>query len=253
LQEQQFQLHSAPPNRPQGSGILASTLQRSIRDTDANGDQSTAKEVSALRALIDPSAVPLNDDVQFLIDGEDAQRAPAGGLTRAAKHRGSGAADVETDLTAERLRQLSDEVSRIAAVLARLSTDPGAAARPVEEGRVANIPEVSAETIRTVISARRLRTRFFPEELFADPAWDMLLDLLQAEVSQFRVSVSGLCAASAVPMTTALRWVTALVEQGLFVRRTDPHDGRRVFVELTPKTSHALRCYFAEVGQVAVI
>lgn len=44
-----------------------------------------------------------------------------------------------------------------------------------------------------------------------------------------------------------------MVQEGLFLRRADPHDGRRVFVELAPETSQALRRYFAEIGQVAVI
>ena len=62
----------------------------------------------------------------------------------------------------------------------------------------------------------------------------MLLDLLQAEISHLRVPVSSLCIAAAVPATTALRWLKTMVQQGLFVRRADPHDGRRVFVELAP-------------------
>ena len=115
------------------------------------------------------------------------------------------------------------------------------------------MPAISAETVRSVIRARRLRSRYFPEELFADPAWDMLLDLLQAEIAQLRVPVSSLCIAAAVPATTALRWLKTMVSQGLFVRRADPHDGRRVFVELAPEASGALRRYFAEVGKVAVI
>ena len=81
----------------------------------------------------------------------------------------------------------------------------------------------------------------------------MLLDLLQAEISQLRVPVSSLCIAAAVPATTALRWLKTLVQEGVLVRRADPHDGRRVFVELAPESSQALRRYFAEVGQVAVI
>ena len=44
-----------------------------------------------------------------------------------------------------------------------------------------------------------------------------------------------------------------MVSQGLFVRRADPHDGRRVFVELAPAASTALRRYFAEVGKAASI
>ena len=55
------------------------------------------------------------------------------------------------------------------------------------------------------------------------------------------------------PATTALRWLKTMTSQGLFVRRADPHDGRRVFVELDPAASIALRRYFAEVGNPATI
>ncbi|HYI42571.1 MAG TPA: MarR family winged helix-turn-helix transcriptional regulator, partial [Sphingomicrobium sp.] len=55
-----------------------------------------------------------------------------------------------------------------------------------------------------------------------------------------------------VPATTALRWLKSMTEQGLFVRRADPHDARRVFVELAAPTSALLRRYFAEVGKPAV-
>src|SRR5207248_1300212 len=86
-------------------------------------------------------------------------------------------------------------------------------------------------------------------ELFADPAWDMLLDLLQAEIAQLRVPVSSLCIAAAVPATTALRWLKAMVAQGVFVRRADPHDGRRAFVELAPESSQARRrCFEAHAA-----
>ena len=104
-----------------------------------------------------------------------------------------------------------------------------------------------------MIRARRLRNRYFPDDLFADPAWDMLLDLLQAEIAQLRVPVSSLCIAAAVPATTALRWLKTMVQQGIFIRRADPHDGRRVFVELSSDASLALRRYFAELGRPAVV
>ena len=43
-----------------------------------------------------------------------------------------------------------------------------------------------------------------------------------------------------------------MTDAGLFVRRADPHDGRRVFVELSPGASAAKRAYFAEMGQSRV-
>lgn len=125
--------------------------------------------------------------------------------------------------------------------------------RPAPIAANTDAPQVSGEVVRQVIRARRLRSRFFDEELFADPAWDMLLDLLQAEIAQLQVPVSSLCIAAAVPATTALRWLKTMTDKGIFVRRADPHDGRRVFVELAPDASAAMRRYFAEVGPVAVV
>lgn len=56
-----------------------------------------------------------------------------------------------------------------------------------------------------------------------------------------------------VPAKTALRLLKAMVDQSLFVRRADSHDGRRVFVELAPQTSEALHRYFAEVDRTLMI
>ena len=189
-----------------------------------------------------------------MFDGTPADRVAALALARCRKaYRNEGVAeDITHEPSAARLRQLSDEVSRIAATLARLSVGPDVPAErpPPPTG---NAPTVSLDAVRQVIRARRMRARYFDEELFADPAWDMLLDLLYAEISNLRVPVSSLCIAAAVPATTGLRWLKTMVQQGIFLRQADPHDGRRVFVELAPHTSQSLRRYFAEVGKVAVV
>jgi hypothetical protein len=213
-----------------------------------------AAVVSTAGALLDPIMARLEDrSVEVIVDADEADRAAALAIATSQVGFPLRLSDVAGDKSAARLRQLSDEVSRIAATLARLSTGPASAPRSIEEAPNGDLPPLSADTVRSVIRARRLRSRFFTEELFADPAWDMLLDLLQAEISHLRVPVSSLCIAAAVPATTALRWLKTLVGEGVFVRRADPHDGRRVFVELAPAASGALRRYFADVGKVAVI
>jgi hypothetical protein len=211
--------------------------------------------VSTTAELIDPISARIDEpNVEIIVDANEMARTAA--LAVAMSHAGldQRLSDVAADQNAARLRQLSDEVSRIAESLARLSVGPAAPAAPRTAANVGGeAPELSVETVRAVIRARRLRSRYFPEDLFADPAWDMLLDLLQAEIAQLRVPVSSLCIAAAVPATTALRWLKTMVSQGLFVRRADPHDGRRVFVELAPEASNALRRYFADVGHPAAI
>jgi DNA-binding MarR family transcriptional regulator len=234
------------------AGAPADALLKHVARDVADGRYPAV--VSATADLIDPVMSLLDwSDVELIVDADDAERAAALALTVATTGHQSRLSDVAADKNAARLRQLSEEVSRIASTLARLSTGP--VRSPVPDARVAGeeLPPLSAETVRSVIRARRLRSRYFADHLFADPAWDMLLDLLQAELSHLRVPVSSLCIAAAVPATTALRWLKTMVQEGLFIRRADPHDGRRVFVELAPETSAALRRYFAEVGKVAAI
>jgi len=217
-------------------------------------DGRYAAVVSTTGGLLDPLAARLEAPaVELIVDADEAQRVAALAIATARQGLPHRTGDVASEKNAQRLRQLSDEVGRIAATLARLSTGPEATTQIPDRPAAAAAPPLTVETVRNVIRARRLRARYFSQELFADPAWDMLLDLLQAEIAQLRVPVSSLCIAAAVPATTALRWLKTLVAQGLFVRRADPHDGRRVFVELAPEASNSLRRYFADVGQVAVI
>ncbi len=109
-------------------------------------------------------------------------------------------------------------------------------------------PLPDARLVRRVIRHRQLRGRYFDAQLFADPAWDMLLDLCAARAENRRVSVTSLCIASAVPPTTALRWIGQMVEQGVFVRVGDNVDRRRAFIELSDRSADAMARYFAELG-----
>ena len=212
--------------------------------------------ISASRDMIDPVfARILEPSLEMLAEPSPADRMAALGLALAQARLEAKVGDIAGEASATRLKQLSDEVGRIAATLARLSTGPEAPATAElpTPATASGLPTVAGDTVRQVIRARRLRSRFFDEELFADPAWDMLLDLFQAEIAQHRVPVSSLCIAASVPATTALRWLKTMTDQGIFQRRADPHDGRRVFVELSPSASEAMRRYFGEVGKVAVI
>ena len=110
----------------------------------------------------------------------------------------------------------------------------------------------SVSTIRAMIRARRLRDQYFSGELFADPAWDMLLDLLLARLERRTVAVSSLCIAAAVPPTTALRWIKRLTEEGIFVRTADPRDGRRVFIDLSDEAAEGMGAYLSAVERIGV-
>jgi DNA-binding MarR family transcriptional regulator len=158
---------------------------------------------------------------------------------------------------------LHEEVARISRMLARLSRDdikPDQPPSPFIEDHVAaprrglrgeegivSVP-VSARDVRLVIRQRRMRDEMFDAELFADPAWDMMLDLYAAKLERHRVAVTSLCMAAAVPATTALRWIKSLTDQGWFERHDDPHDGRRIFVALSDRATQAMHRYFSRLS-----
>ncbi len=92
-----------------------------------------------------------------------------------------------------------------------------------------------------ILALRRLRDDLFGAEMFADPAWDMLLHLFVNGEQGNAMPVSCLCAASAVPQSTALRWIDTLANAGLIERRLDTKDGRRILVDLTPDAANLMR------------
>lgn len=146
------------------------------------------------------------------------------------------------------LRRVREEVGRIARALATVAGNEDrvvpAPPRPIlEEPIPAIAEEPGTALLRQLIRARRLRERFFEAEMFADPAWDMLLDLMLARMEGRAVAVSSLCIAAAVPPTTALRWIKRLTDEGLFVRTADPLDGRRVFIDLSEPAAISMMRY----------
>lgn len=111
----------------------------------------------------------------------------------------------------------------------------------------ANEDALSRQRARMLLDLYNVRMKFFPTGLFADPAWEMLLDLTHAKLAGKRVSVSSLCIAAHVPATTALRRIGDLVMSGLATRIRDENDGRRVFVELTDDGFIRMSRYFEAV------
>ncbi|NUQ18357.1 MAG: hypothetical protein HOP95_07885 [Sphingomonas sp.] len=93
-----------------------------------------------------------------------------------------------------------------------------------------------------------MREALIGKDLFADPAWDMLLQLYAAFLSQRRISTGELILASGVPSTTGLRWIQKLELVGLANRAVDPLDGRRVWAEISEEGALKMRILFDTIA-----
>lgn len=96
---------------------------------------------------------------------------------------------------------------------------------------------------------RRIRARYFPPRLFAEPVWDILLDLFIARHQNLTITVSSACIAADVPVTTALRHIAWLVEDGWVIRSPHPSDARSSVVGLTPDGDRAMRAYLDDIDR----
>ncbi len=148
------------------------------------------------------------------------------------------------------VRQCADE--KLSGRADDIRDDPTSALRMAD--RVASVPgsrlpdqPLSEREVRAMLKMRRNRDQFFDGELFADPAWDILLELYAAQLAQQRISVGSLCVGAAVPSTTALRWISMLERKGLVERKADRMDGRRFYVSLSSGGHDAMGSYFRTV------
>lgn len=221
-------------------------------------ERSLGIVASVLPEQIDAAAaLLLAPRTQLLCMPSDSERVAA---IAAAKWMARGEVhDVSREAEILPLQRLHEEVARLADTLARLTREeakqpaagvrgPASAYRGPEDAEAA----IDAPQVRAVIRARRMRAQFFGPELFADPAWDMLLDLFAAGIERRRVSVSSLCIAAAVPPTTALRWIGTLNEAGLFERQADPSDRRRAYIGLSAKAVEGMKSYAGAVQRAGL-
>jgi DNA-binding MarR family transcriptional regulator len=205
--------------------------------------------------------------VHILCDAQDFEAMPIlTGALKQMKMQGLKQDDSPTDYRA--LHRISDELADFARTLARIAEQDDSPPTTLNDKPVSfraaptalfeslipvldppSIPTgPSAVTVRQMLKLRRKRENYFNKNLFADPAWDILLDLYAAQLEEQKVSVSSLCIAASVPPTTALRWISTMTEDGLLIREHDPDDARRVFIQLSDMTRESLRAYFVDTG-----
>jgi hypothetical protein len=106
-------------------------------------------------------------------------------------------------------------------------------------------PEGSAKfrLVSQAYEARRERKELFDADLFADPAWDILLAMYRDHLAGLTITVSSAVWAADTPFTTGLRWLRVMEERGLVTRTENPTDARSALVELTPVALDKMETY----------
>ncbi|HEX8256514.1 MAG TPA: hypothetical protein VF589_02675 [Allosphingosinicella sp.] len=130
-------------------------------------------------------------------------------------------------LSTERIESFARRVGMLADLLPR--------------ARTASPPGEIAAFARQLYEERRIRDRIFAGDLFGEPAWDIMLDLYAAEEEGRETSLAGACAAAAVPPSTGLRYLNAMLELGLIVSEGGSEAGEDGRVRLSGPSRAQMR------------
>lgn len=153
---------------------------------------------------------------------------------------GEPATSPDAPLSDEALSRIADEMRRMADQIIGQALEATTHGRPTDgetwtDQRLARIADA-------IYRDRRRRREHFPVH-FAEPQWNILLDLFIQQIRGVRVSVTSACIAADVPSTTALRALQELTDRGLISREEDVSDKRRAWVALTPAGTESMRRY----------
>lgn len=85
--------------------------------------------------------------------------------------------------------------------------------------------------------------------LFGDPAWEMLVAIYNAELEGAPASASQLARSAAWSHSTGMRWLNALISEGL-VRKVDSGETSNLpYVELTEPGRRKIESVLLEMGK----
>jgi DNA-binding MarR family transcriptional regulator len=111
----------------------------------------------------------------------------------------------------------------------------------LDDAPTATQPLVSLAT--NIARSRQQREQYFPQDIFGEPGWDILLDLYTLDADGRGVSVTNASLAGNTPPTTGLRWLKLLEQKGLVSRLQSERDRRVTWVRLTSSAQARMHDY----------
>ena len=103
-------------------------------------------------------------------------------------------------------------------------------------------------TAQKLSEARAARNGCFPAGMFADPAWDLLVEAFLADAADAPFTIRELTERAGIPQSTGHVRVAKLEEMGLLASSPSPERKNARRVRLTKRGSKAMRDALARMG-----
>ncbi|MEA3042670.1 MAG: hypothetical protein QOH47_508 [Sphingomonadales bacterium] len=137
--------------------------------------------------------------------------------------------------SATTLADASKELASLVPILRRLAESESL--RNIAQGHSF---EITSASVRSVITARRLRDEYFWPAM-SENAWSLLLELFASRLDGRHLDIAGLSAATQLSTDSALHWIDWIAARGLVSRKYAEGDDARV--DLTDAGADRMRAY----------
>ncbi|KAB2689880.1 response regulator [Brucella intermedia] len=145
----------------------------------------------------------------------------------------------------QQLSLLIGAVQQLSSILDPSSSNPKLALANLTD----SAERLPTERLKELVRIRDVRAQFFPGKLFVDPAWHIMLELMENYLAGNTVKAFSLFMVSGVPIATASRRLDEMERSGLIHRSQDPLDGRRQLVALTESAVTLMYSYLTALDQ----
>jgi len=102
---------------------------------------------------------------------------------------------------------------------------------------------------QALLAGRRSRSSLLKGLRFAEPLWDMILEIYVAAAGGRHFNVLKLCALSGGSVTTALRYIKQLESNGYLSRQADATDARSFIVVMQPALRSAVERWLDQLAE----
>lgn len=147
------------------------------------------------------------------------------------------------------IKKLTAKIDAAQTILNEIRIESGCDAFAVECPAPRTREATALETAERAFSERRQRGAHFENnQIFGEPAWDILLDLYIHQARNELVSMKSAIVGSGASMSTAVRWLEVLDKEGLIFFEYDPSDAMRGLLRLTPEGYESITRYLEAIA-----
>lgn len=146
-------------------------------------------------------------------------------------------------------KRLSEQLEAAQTILDEIRVTCGCDALGPDRQRPQRPIETALAAAMRAKENRKARASFLgSEEIFGEPAWDLLLDLFVRQAANVTGKCEGGLSSFGIPTGTFMRWLNILENIGLVASHADPNDRSTLHVSLTPTGYEGMVRYLESIS-----